>query len=316
MNLLQGGILAWLLVASSMVVAGVDIQQQQIQFGKGESAAKITGKIKGDQIVDYQLRASAGQRMVVTFNPSHPAAYFNVLPQGSETALFIGSVAGNHFDSTLPDKGLYTIRVYLMRSAARRQETADYQLEVQVTAGLHTGTSPKAHSLLTGQQFNKTLTWQNIQFQVTSRNTNSGNEVQISPAGLAVDNSPVARTVAGNVTDAELADLNLDGSPEIYVYVRSAGDRPRGSLLAYAVNQRKSLSEIYLAPLSQNKLAAKGYRGQDQFAVIESVLAQRFPLYKDTDSDDKPTGGTRQLQYKLVAGEAGWVLQIDKVVEF
>jgi len=51
-------------------------------------------------------------------------------------------------------------------------------------------------------------------------------------------------------------------------------------------------------------------------AVVESTFVQRFPLYKDGDSNSKPTGGMRQLQYKLVAGEAGWKLKLDKVVEY
>ncbi len=49
-------------------------------------------------------------------------------------------------------------------------------------------------------------------------------------------------TVEGSVARTEVADLNVDGSPEIYVSVRSPG---RGSLVAYAANRRRSLSEIY-----------------------------------------------------------------------
>ena len=60
----------------------------------------------------------------------------------------------------------------------------------------------------------------------------------------------------------------------------------------------------------------KGYRGHDEFMMVENSVAQRFPIYKDTDSDDKPTGGWRQLQYKLTQGEASWVLKLDKVFEF
>jgi hypothetical protein len=30
----------------------------------------------------------------------------------------------------------------------------------------------------------------------------------------------------------------------------------------------------------------------------------------------KPSGKTRQLQYKIHAGEAGWLLKPDKVIEY
>lgn len=100
------------------------------------------------------------------------------------------------------------------------------------------------------------------------------------------------------------------------VSVTSAGSGSHGSLVAYSVNRRKSLSEIHLPPVTQDKVASKGYMGHDEFAVVESVLVQRFPVYRDTDTNAKPTGGTRQLQYKLVPGEAGWILKVDRIIEY
>jgi hypothetical protein len=162
----------------------------------------------------------------------------------------------------------------------------------------------------------RTLELQGIRFHVTSANSGSVNTLQIVTAGLEIDNSPVVQRIDGTVTGAEVADLNSDGSPEIYVYVTSAGSGSYGSLVAYSANQHKSLSEIYLPPVTQDKAASRGYMGHDEFAVVESVLVRRFPLYRDTDTNAKPTGGTRQLQYKLVAGEAGWILKVDRMVEY
>jgi hypothetical protein len=50
--------------------------------------------------------------------------------------------------------------------------------------------------------------------------------------------------------------------------------------------------------------------------MVEGIIALRFPIYKENDTDDKPTGGWRQMQYKLRQGEASWVLKLDKVIEF
>lgn len=36
-------------------------------------------------------------------------------------------------------------------------------------------------------------------------------------------------------------------------------------------------------------------------------------IRKDTNA--KPTGGMREIQYRLVPGEAGWILKVDRVVE-
>ena len=119
-----------------------------------------------------------------------------------------------------------------------------------------------------------------------------------------------------HVVLAEIADLNVDGSPEIYVYVQSAGSGSYASLVAYSATKKKSLSQIYLPPITGDAKAAKGYMGHDEFRVVESTLVRRFPVYRDGDTNAKPTGGTRQIQYKLAAGEAGWYLRPDKVVEY
>ena len=50
--------------------------------------------------------------------------------------------------------------------------------------------------------------------------------------------------------------------------------------------------------------------------MVEGILGRRFPVYPDDQPDSKPTGNVRQIQYKLHPGEAGWLLKVDKVVEF
>ncbi len=164
--------------------------------------------------------------------------------------------------------------------------------------------------------FDRTLTEQGVTFHVTSPNAASINPLRIQPSGLKADNTLIERQIEGSVTNAEVADLNIDGSPELYVYVTSAGSGSHGSLVAYSANKGKSLSEIYLPPLEEDKTAAQGYMGHDEFAVVENTLVRRFPVYKDGDTNSQPTGGTRQIQYKLKAGEAGWILRPDKTVNY
>ena len=151
---------------------------------------------------------------------------------------------------------------------------------------------------------------------MSSPNTNGSNSVTITPAGLKKDNSPVTVNINGVVTGAEVADLNIDSSPEIYVYVRATDGSKIGSLVAYAANNKKSITQIYLPDLSENKKNTVGYRGGDEFAVVESNFVRRFPIYPEDKSIAAPTRRTRQLQYKLKAGEAGWILRIDKSFEY
>jgi hypothetical protein len=140
--------------------------------------------------------------------------------------------------------------------------------------------------------------------------------VTIVPSGLAIDNSPVEVETSGMVTGAEVADIDADGSPEIYIYVAEPGAEKRASLIAFSANKTKSLSQIFLPALEDDAKNAKGYRGHDEFAVVEGIVARRFPIYPDDKTQTEPTGKLRQIQYKLVPGEASWVLKIDRVVEF
>ena len=164
--------------------------------------------------------------------------------------------------------------------------------------------------------FEQTLPLQGVSFRVSCANAGSVNQLRIQAAGLKGGNARIEREIDGTVTGVEVADLNVDGSPEIYIYVTSAGSGSHGSLIAYAANKRRSLSEIFLPPLQNDAKASAGYMGHDEFRVVESVLVRRFPVYRDQDTNAQPSGGMRQIQYKLKAGEAGWVLRPDRIVNY
>jgi len=61
--------------------------------------------------------------------------------------------------------------------------------------------------------FNQTFKLHGIQFKVIAQ----GNNLRIIPTGLKIDNSPIERDIEGVVTGADIGDINVDGSPEIYV---------------------------------------------------------------------------------------------------
>ena len=115
---------------------------------------------------------------------------------------------------------------------------------------------------------------------------------------------------------AEIEDLNSDGSPEVLIYTKSDGSGSYGNVIGFSVNNKKSMSQIYFPPITDNKELSKGYMGHDEFTIIETTLAQRFPIYKESDSNANPTGGTRQVTYKLVDGEASRKFVVKNSTEF
>jgi hypothetical protein len=162
--------------------------------------------------------------------------------------------------------------------------------------------------------FSQTLEENGISYTITSPNTADDNTVTITPKGLTGSKAPITKPVEGLVTKAEIADLNGDGAPELFIYTTSAGSGSYGKAYAWATNRKKSLTDIHIIPPREKDLS--GYMGHDEFAVIESSFARRFPVYKPGDSNASPSGGWRQFQYKLVPGEACWILRIKRIDSF
>jgi len=171
-------------------------------------------------------------------------------------------------------------------------------------------------SITWAETFFAQLVLQGVTFQVESPSEGSINLVTVrtrTPGGELVQ---IEVEADGTVTNAEVADLNSDGYPEIYVYVNSAGSGSYGSLVAYATNKNGSLSRIDLPPLEAESEAAQGYMGHDQFAVDKGSLLRRFPLYREGDTNSAPSGGTRQVQYQLEAVKGRWRLVPYMVMDF
>ena len=169
-------------------------------------------------------------------------------------------------------------------------------------------------SSLHAADFEQTLELEGITFKVHATNKGSINTLTIKPKGLKVDNRPIVREVNGTVVEAEVADLNEDGAPEILVYTTSAGSGSYGNVIGYASNAKKSLAPITMPDLMEDKDVYTGYKGHDEFSIVETRLARRFPVYQSGDTNNQPTGGFRLLYYGLERLESQWFFKLDEVV--
>ena len=120
-------------VVASAAPAEPAAKSQDIHFAPGSSHAEVDGTVKGHAGKDFRLKASAGQTLQVDLKTAKGALHFNVIAPGSNEAMFRGETAGRQAKLVLPMEGQYTIRTYLMRSAARRNEAAQFTLAVSAT---------------------------------------------------------------------------------------------------------------------------------------------------------------------------------------
>lgn len=152
---------ALLLFVPGPAQAQEEIRSERVQFARGASSAAVEASIQGYEIVDYVLGASAGQYMNVSMATDNGANYFNILAPGeTEVAFFNGSTSENQYEGTLPATGDYKVRVYMMRSAARRNEVANYRLEMIIgasdSASQPSAGSAEGDALVPGTGYNAT----------------------------------------------------------------------------------------------------------------------------------------------------------------
>ncbi|MDQ7990652.1 MAG: hypothetical protein REI09_13540 [Candidatus Dactylopiibacterium sp.] len=272
---------------------------QSLALEQARPALELSARLQRCERSVYVVRARAGQAIVARLEASEGTAYVDLLPPAAGAApLFVGARSGAHLRQRLAADGEYRLVVYPVPEGASGGRPVRYTLRVALDAA---AASTPAMAAEAG--FERTLSRQGITFYVSTQGVGATRRLRIAPRGLEVDNRPVERLIEGRVTDAVIEDLNADGSPEVYVFVRDA--HAAASLVAYAANRRRSLSEIHLPPLDAVPADAEGYAGHDEFALNGRSLRRSFPVFEQ----GRRTPRTRQLQYTLHAGEAGWVLR-------
>jgi hypothetical protein len=159
--------------------------------------------------------------------------------------------------------------------------------------------------------FEKSLDWNDDAFKVQA----SGDKLTIRTFGMDEGDEVFEHTIDGRVTGADAADLNHDGFPEVVVYVTSVGSGSYGSVIAYSSNDGRSMRQVTFPPTAENSRINEGYMGHDKFTVAEDTFVQSFPVFRPGDTNARPTGPTRQVQYALVDAEGARALVVSRTFE-
>lgn len=123
-----------LLLLALPVLFYAQIVTKKVSFPKGKSSTVLASSVKGYTTIDYVINAKASQILNVKLTTNKDSNYFNILPPGSnDTAIYNSSINGNSYSGVLEKNGDYKIRVYLQRSDARRNVTANFKLSISIT---------------------------------------------------------------------------------------------------------------------------------------------------------------------------------------
>lgn len=125
------------------IIPAAEAGTKTVSFGKGKSSTTLSGKITGDNGLDYVVRASAGQTLIVDISGGKMPPYFNIMPPGSTgEAVFVGSRDGNRYEGVLDKDGDWIIRVYQMGDAKDSNKTTKYKLKISIPAAAKSSAAP------------------------------------------------------------------------------------------------------------------------------------------------------------------------------
>lgn len=114
-------------------ISSAEATERAVQFQRGATSTVLKGVIRGDGDATFVLRTVDGQVLQTLLTVSNRSCYFNVFEPGQAEAAHIGSTSGNEFGRSPTRAGAYRFQVYLMRNAARRNESCRYNLSIELT---------------------------------------------------------------------------------------------------------------------------------------------------------------------------------------
>jgi len=105
------------------------------------------------------------------------------------------------------------------------------------------------------------------------------------------------------VVSTEIDDLNNDGFPDIIIFVMDAKDKL--SLFSVGSRDNERIEPIYFPDITNDMQLSKGYRGQDEYKLVEGVLFRKFPIFESDTTIKTPTNKVRQIMYRVITGDQG-----------
>lgn len=158
-----------------------------------------------------------------------------------------------------------------------------------------------------GQKANKydsTVKMGKVGYRVTCMNRSiDRNTLNIRPIGFKSETREASLELRGRVVSTEIDDLNNDGFPDIIIFVMDAKDKL--SLFSVGSRDNERIEPIYFPDITNDMQLSKGYRGQDEYKLVEGVLFRKFPIFESDTTIKTPTNKVRQIMYRVMTGDQG-----------
>ncbi|MDE3252660.1 MAG: hypothetical protein KGO92_07615 [Bacteroidota bacterium] len=149
-----------------------------------------------------------------------------------------------------------------------------------------------------------------VGYRVSCNNKNpERNIANISPIGFDKSIRDFSFEIKGRIHKAEVDDLNRDGYPDLVFYIFNNDSIPKGNVVAISSEKNENVAPILFPDIYDDPKLRIGYKGDDEFFLLEGSLMRRFPVFpvegSDTSATKEPGTLMRQIQYTVVPGERG-----------
>jgi hypothetical protein len=137
------------------------------------------------------------------------------------------------------------------------------------------------------------------------------NVLNIRPIGFKSESREASIELKARVFAAEIDDLNNDGFPDIIIFIEDAAGKK--SIFPICSQDNERIAPIYFPDIMDDMELSKGYRGKDEYKLVEGVLFRKFPVFPTDTAIKEPTNKIRQLMYRVVQGERdSWKFKMFK----
>lgn len=166
----------------------------------------------------------------------------------------------------------------------------------------------KRDTVLVGTHYTKSLRFNIYTFTVAAADSGRIRNLQVKAfrGELLLTNFTIK--VDGAIVGAEVADLDNNRFPELYIYSSSDGSGSFGRVYGWQfLPERKA--DIIIP--NWRTPSIDGYMGHDSIWVEQAILCRKFPAYKAGDANATPSGGYKMMRYHLKPSGNQYALVVE-----
>jgi len=158
-------------------------------------------------------------------------------------------------------------------------------------------------------RYDKTLRFNVYRFNISSVDRGAISELTVKAYRGSLLLTNFRTRIDGAVVGAEVADLDNNRFPELYVYGAGHGGDSFGHVYAWQFLPERKSSII---PVNWRLLTDDSYGGHDSLWIERGTLCRKYPLHQPDEDDVNSTGRTRLVRYRLKSIGRGFALVADQ----